>query len=382
MPATAFLVQQPGESADQGVLKLEIIRSLFLRVFLGGLLLCAAPLALQADTTNADDEQPLFYPMPPNQPRLQYLAKFSSVQDVSTKSSRFRNFVFGGEDKEGHLVEKPYGLATFQGAIYVVDTRGNGYAVFDIANGRSSFVRPTGAGTLSKPINIVIDTDGTRYLSDTGRNQVLVFDARERFQRAYGIEGQFRPAGLAIAGNRLYVSDVLNHQVHVLDKLSGDVLFSFGEAGSEPGQFFHPTNLAVAGDGSIYVSDQSNFRLQQFSKDGELIRVIGQAGAVPGKFARPKGIAIDKDDRIYVVDSAFQNVQILAPEGGALMYFGGPGDDRGNMYLPTVVKVDYESVPYFEKYAAPGFDIEYLVLVANQFGQNKVLVFGFGSLQE
>lgn len=352
-----------------------------LQMSLGGFLLCAAPLAVPADTGDAD-VQPLFYPTPPNQPRLQYLAKYSSVLDISAKSSRFRNFVFGGEDKEGHLVNKPYGLAIFQGAIYVVDTRGNGYAVFDVANGRSRFVRPTGAGALDKPINIVIDTDGTRYLTDTGRAQVLVFDADEHFRRAYGTEGQFRPAGLAIDGDRLYVSDVLNHKVHVLDKLSGDVLFSFGGAGSEPGQFFHPTNLAVAGDGSIYVSDQSNFRLQQFTRDGEFIRAIGEIGAAPGKFARPKGIAIDHDDRIYVVDAAFQNVQILAPEGGALMYFGGPGSGRGNMNLPTVVKIDYANVPYFEKYAAPGFDIEYLVLVASQFGENKVLVYGFGSLQE
>lgn len=360
---------------------MQVIRWLIVQLLLGSFLLCFTPLALSADNTD-EDAQPLFYPMPPNQPRLQYLTKFSSALDVSTKSSRFRNFVFGGEDKEGHLVEKPYGLAVHQGAVYVVDTRGNGYAIFDVANGRSRFIRPTGAGALSKPINIAIDADGTRYLTDTGRDQVLVFDSRERFQHAFGTEGQFRPAGLAIAGSRLYVSDVLNHQVHVLDKLTGDVLFSFGDPGSAPGQFFHPTNLAIGVDGSVYVADQSNFRLQQFSAEGEFIRVIGEAGAVPGKFARPKGIAIDKEDRIYVVDAAFQNVQILAPEGGALMYFGGPGNERGKMYLPTVVVIDYENVPYFQKYAAPGFEIEYLVLVANQFGQNKVLVFGFGSRQE
>jgi DNA-binding beta-propeller fold protein YncE len=211
---------------------------------------------------------------------------------------------------------------------------------------------------------------------------VLVYGPDDRFLRSFGNEGQFRPADAVVFGDRLYVSDVLNHQVHVLDKVSGEPLFSFGGAGSEPGQLFHPTNLAVAGDGSIYASDQSNFRLQQFNKDGEFIRTIGEIGAVPGKFARPKGIAVDQDDRIYVVDAAFQNVQILAPEGGALMYFGGPGDDRGSINLPTVVKLDYENVPYFEKYAAPGFDVEYLVIVASQFGQNKVVVYGFGSMRE
>ena len=64
------------------------------------------------------------------------------------------------------------------------------------------------------------------------------------------------------------------------------------------------------------------------------------------------------------------------------MFFGGPGAARDSVNLPTVVKIDYENVSYFERYAAPNFDIEYLVLVASQFGVNKVTVFGFGSLRE
>jgi len=64
------------------------------------------------------------------------------------------------------------------------------------------------------------------------------------------------------------------------------------------------------------------------------------------------------------------------------MAFGEPGAERWNVNLPTVVKIDYENVPYFEKYAAPKFEIEYLVLVASQFGLNKVVVFGYGELRE
>ena len=44
-----------------------------------------------------------------------------------------------------------------------------------------------------------------------------------------------------------------------------------------------------------------------------------------------------------------------------------------------MVKIDYDNVGYFRRYAAPGFEIEYLVMVASQFGLNKVAVFGFGS---
>lgn len=334
----------------------------------------------------ADDEivgeQPLFLPPPPDEPRLQFLTKFSSALDISTEKKGFRDFVFGGEDKEAQLVQKPYGLAVHEGAIYVVDTRGNGYGVFDLANSRSKLVRPTGAGALAKPINITIDTDGTRYITDTDREQILVFSADDRFLRAIGEPGQFRPVDVAIAGNLLYVTDIMNHRIHVLDKITDEVIQTFGDAGSEPGQLFHPTNLAIGDDGTIYVTDTSNFRLQQFDAEGKFIRAIGSQGSRPGTFSRPKGIALDREGHIYVVDAAFQNIQVLDPDGGALMAFGESGAERWNINLPTVVKIDYQNIPYFEKFAAPNFEIEYLVLVASQYGLNRVVVFGYGELHE
>jgi DNA-binding beta-propeller fold protein YncE len=141
----------------------------------------------------------------------------------------------------------------------------------------------------------------------------------------------------------------------------------------------HPTSLALGPDGSVYVSDTTNFRVQQFTADGEFIRSFGSAGTGYGQFARPKGLDVDREGRIYVVDAAFQNVQIFDDEARVLMYFGGGGDGPGDMNLPTVVSIDYDNVDYFRKYAAPGFEIEYLVLVANQYGSNKVAVYGFGS---
>jgi len=329
-----------------------------------------------------ETEEYLFYPLPPNLPRFQFLASFSSPLDVSAGKSGFRDFVFGGEDKEDHLVEKPYGVAIHEGAIHVVDTRGAGWAVFDLAKRKSAVVRPKGGGALKKPINITSDNAGTRYITDTDREQVMVYDGQNRFLKAYGEPGQFKPVDVAITGDRLYVSDVMHHEVHVLDKSTGNTLMRFGGRGSEPGEFNNPTNLTLADDDTLYVVDTINFRVQQFSLEGEFIREFGEAGAVPGTFSRPKGISVDRDGHIYVVDSAFENIQVFGQDGGALMFFGAPGSDRDSVNMPTAVKLDYDNVSYFEKYIAPDFDVEYLVLVANQFGNNKVTVFGFGSRRD
>jgi sugar lactone lactonase YvrE len=355
----------------------QMVCLLFVLVILAGLATLTSPVAAAAE-----EDPPLFYPPLPDEPRLQYLKKFSSRLDVSAKSSRMRNLVFGGEEFEGHDIAKAYGAAIFDGAIYVIDTEQNGYFVFDLAAGNTRLVKGSGAGGMVKPVNITIDKDGTRYVTDTQREVVIVFDRNDRYVRTLGASGQFKPVDVAIVGDRLYITDVRNMKIHVLDKVTGETLFDFGEAGSKESQLYHPTNLAIGPDETLYVTDTTNFRIQHFTLDGEFIRLLGQIGVSPGQFARPKGVALDREGRIYVVDSAFENVQILDTDGVPLTVFGAPGKGAGSINLPTVVKIDYDNVGYFQKYAAPGFQLEYLVLVASQYGDNKVAVFGFGAMKD
>jgi DNA-binding beta-propeller fold protein YncE len=336
------------------------------------------PLAAQ----EANQGQYIFYPGPPNEPRLQFLKAFSSSLDVTTERKGFRDFVFGDMQNEQQLLQKPYGLDIHDGAIFVTDTRGSGYGVFDLAKGSSRIVRPSGAGALSKPINITIDEDGTRYVTDTVRQQIMVYDRNDQFLRAIGAPGQFKPVDVAIKGDRLYVSDLFEQEIHVLDKTTGEEVSRFGGAGSAEGQLLHPTNLTMGPEETLLVTDSGNFRVQEFSLEGEFIRSFGSVGNRPGMFSRPKGIAATRDGHVYVVDSAFNNVQVFAEDGGATMVFGAVGAGPDSMDLPTAVKIDYDNISYFEEYADPNFDLEYIVLIASQFGKNKVVVFGFGEYKD
>ena len=112
-----------------------------------GILLSIVLVCVSAGPSTADEElqdgKPVFFPLPPDIPRLQFLKKFSSALDVTTTKKGFRDFVFGGEENEGQLIQKPYGVAIYEGAIYIVDTRGNGFGVFDLANSRARFVHPS-----------------------------------------------------------------------------------------------------------------------------------------------------------------------------------------------------------------------------------------------
>lgn len=355
---------------------LHALRNAAYALFLSGLFGCAAA------PDSGPAEPALYYPSPPAPARLQYLTRFSTQLDLGASNDAFNEFVWGKQTEDGHLVKKPYGLAIHDGAILVVDTRKYGYAVFDLKTQRARFIQGSGPSAMRKPINITVDSDGTRYITDTKREQILVFDRNDRFQRAIGASGQFRPVDVAVTADRLFVTDILHHQVHILDKLTGGPIATFGSVGGDPGELFQPTNLALGPDGTLYVTDTGNFRVQEFTLEGEFVREIGQIGTVAGQFARPKGIALDRDSRLYVVDAAFENIQILDQDGTSLLYFAEPGDARGNINMPTVVKIDYENLDYFRRYVDPAFELEYLVLVASQFGINKVVVFGFGTMRE
>ncbi len=335
-----------------------------------------------AGTPQSEDGQgsvPIFYPSAPDSPRIQFLTSFSGAQDIDTKKqTSFARFILGEEKKAIPQLNKPYGVALFENKIYAIDTRGSGYVIFDL--GMKTFRRVLG---MKKPINITIDRDGTKYVTDTDLKKVFVFDRNDKKIQAFGGEGEFKPTDVAISGNKLFVSDLGNQQILVLDKATGQQIFSIGTVGSAEGQLFHPTNLAIGSNGNLYVSDTGNFRVQEFTPDGRFVRTFGEIGVSYGKFARPKGIALDKEGRIYVVDAAYQNIQVFDDQGQLLMFFAGPGAGvgPGQLYLPTDISINYESVSYFQSYAEPGFQLEYVILVANQYGPHKISVYGFGKMQ-
>jgi len=346
----------------------------------GGFLLFL--LAGCATTAPKTASAPVFYPPLPNPPYLQYLATFSTARDAGEKQSALADFVLGKELGEEELVKKPYGAAVYQGKIYVTDTRNAGYAVFDLVSGKFKIVHGSGGGKLQKPINIAIDTNGDKYITDTERNQVLVFNAADEYVRAYGTEKQFKPSDVALRGNELYVVDVQNYVVHVLDKRSGKTIRKIGKPGSKPGELFQPTNIAIGADGNLFVTDTGNYRVQEFTPAGKFVRSFGQVGTKLGDFARPKGVAIDRQNRLYVVDAAFENVQIFDREGKLLLFFGGRGNGPENTNLPTDVEIDYDNVALFQKFADPKFKLEYVVLVVSQFGSSRVNAYGFGRMSD
>jgi DNA-binding beta-propeller fold protein YncE len=319
-----------------------------------------------------------YFPPPPDEPRIQFLTSFSSERGF-TGSSRFLNYVVGAEKTDVALA-KPYGIAIRDGKLYVCDSVPAVLDILDLGKGKLRYFGSAGEGRMRLPINVAVDADGTRYVTDTTRGQVLIYSAKEEYLGAIGKKDEFKPVGVAIAGNRIYVTDLKNHNVGVYDKAKRELLFTIPrEPGDEKSRLLSPTNIAIDRQGRIYVSDTGGFFIQIYDAEGKHLRMIGEQGLSPGNFALPKGIAVDREGRVFVVDAATQVIQLFDAEGRILMYFGNPKlDGPGGTDLPAGIAVDYDHLKFFQRYAAPGFKVDYLIFVTNQYGDQKVSVYGFG----
>ena len=322
-----------------------------------------------------------FYPPPPNEPRLQFLTAFSSERDLrGGEEKSLMTFLTGARPSPKDL-GKPYGAAAGNKKIYVCDTDLNAVLIADLQTRRIGVLAAQGEGALKLPLNVALDADGTCYVADAGRDQVVIFDQSQNCLGALGKLGEMKPRDVAVSKDRIYVADLMKHSVRVFDKSTRNPLFDVPRPEERTNQtraLFTPTNLALDSQGRLYVGDTGAFRVQVYDAEGKYLRSVGGMGDRPGQFARVKGVAVDRANRLYAADAMSQVVQVFDEEGRPLTWFGEPESAGAIQSLPTKVLVDYEDMGFFQSYAAPGFKIEHLVIVINQLGPHKVSIYGFG----
>ncbi len=336
---------------------------------------CSLALSAGCGPTVRERGPAVFFPPAPSAPRLQYLTTLRGLRDVQEQSA-FNRFVVG--EQPDVRLDKPYGVAMREGRVYVCDTNGT-VMVFDLrAKTYGPLEGARGQGLLRQPVNISITADGTKYVSDPVRGQVVAFGPDEQYRTAFGTPGRWKPVDAVEFGGELFVADMQNSRVVVLDAASGAELRTIGTQGDPKDFLGRPSNLAFDTQGNLYVTDVSRFQVVKFDRAGKPLQTFGAVGDGPGRFARPKGVALDRDGLVYAVDAAFSNVQVFFPSGRLATYFGGPGEGPGQLMLPAKVAVDYGSIDSFREFVEPGFTPEYLVLVTSQFGKPGVNVFAYG----
>lgn len=315
------------------------------------------------------------YPPPPDTTRIQYLTSFSNSIDITGKRPAFARFILG--EFEELEIRKPYGMAIQNGKIYICDTGLDALVIIDLQKHTFEYFNPSGKGQLKKPLNCFVDGTGNLYVADGDRRQVVIFDQSGKYVHSIGEAENFKPTDVFVKGDKIWIANFVNNKVHVYSKESFEPLYTLpdSESGNED-YLYSPTNLFITDD-KVYVSDFGDFKIKIYNIKGDFITSIGSYGNKIGQFVRPKGIAVDRESNLYVVDAGFENTQVFNKEGDLLMFFGGPYQKPGDMYLPAKTIIDYNNLQYFEDYVDESFTLEYLIFVTNQYGPDKINVYGY-----
>lgn len=187
-----------------------------------------------------------------------------------------------------------------------------------------SFVKSWGHDILSfRPHGITVGPNDTVYCVDEAHQLVYVFSSEGVLLDSFGT-GEPSDTG---------------HDVSIADfvQRTGSV-----ECSGPP--FNHPTALAVGPDGSLYVADgYGNARVHHFSPDRELIRSWGDPGSGPGEFRVPHGLTVSGDGRVLVADRENDRIQVFDHDGGYI-------DQWTDVHRPTDITMDADGYSYVAEF--------------------------------
>ena len=254
-------------------------------------------------------------------------------------------------DKDGNLID-----------YWVNETPFNGTELFEDPYG-NMMPRFIGA-RFKRPHAIIVDHEENLWLVDDVGNKITKTDKKGKTLLEIGTgnpsgfqsgEPFNRPTDVSIHPKTgdVFISDgYRNSRVHRYDK-NGKHILSWGEPGTDEGQFSLPHNLAVLGDDEVIVCDRENHRVQVFSIDGEFRRTWHSHKAVAVFSGR------GDDTNVYVAEqgpppvqhgvrNVGHKIQIYTRDGQRVTKFGAqlPGEGPDQFNWLHSVSVDSEGSVY------------------------------------
>ena len=298
-----------------------------------------------------------------------YIAEpaFGRVQQFSSDGEFLAVFDGSGTDA-GKLASGNDVAVDSAGNVYIVDSFEHRIVVFDPKGNLVGNLTGLDEGAFIGPDGIALGPDGTIYVADYEAETVMAIAwspvitpgatpaashdivVELAWQTTGGPDPLLFPNGMAVAPDgTIWVVDAGNNRFQRFSP-DGEYLETWGEAGDGDGQLNFkrspddPGNsvgdIAFAPDGSFYVADSANRRVQHFGADLAFIGAWGSFGPGDGHFLDPMGVAVAPDGTVYVIDDQRDDVQVFDPEGTYLFTFGGHGTEPGQLNYTGSLAID------------------------------------------
>ena len=191
--------------------------------------------------------------------------------------------------------------------------------------------------------HVALDSQGCVYVYQRADPPIVVFDPTGSYLRSWGSQLIADAHGLFITpDDRVFLVDRDAHQILIFD-VQGNLLSTLGDRHwpRHEAPFNHPSGIAVAPDGDIYVTDgYGNSCVHRFSAEGRWLQTWGRPGTGPGEFTTPHAVWVDREGRVLVADRENDRVQVFSREGEFLDEWGDffhpmdiYGDGTGAIYV-------------------------------------------------
>lgn len=249
--------------------------------------------------------------------------------------------------------------------------------------------QPTGIGIDSKDHVFIFHRAGRKWTkpfpdSAISSNTIVELENETgRILNSWGAEQFIMPHGLNVdKQDNIWVTDVALHQVFKFSH-DGQILLQLGVpkvSGNDSLHFNLPTDVAVADDGSFYVSDgYGNSRVVKFTSTGKYILQWGTHGNKPGEFDTPHAITLDQSGHVFVADRQNNRIQVFDSVGHFIKEIK---NDEQVAQLPSLT-FDWDQHLFAVDYDV-SYDIDTIIKGSTvfKFDSKDQVLFHFGSTGE
>jgi hypothetical protein len=163
-----------------------------------------------------------------------------------------------------------------------------------------------------------------KFLREIGKNlyawsfaHAVRVDARDNIwavDKGSDMVVKFNPAGRVLM--------VWGRKQEASDEGTGPLKHPTPPVPAQDGRFRQPTDVTWDPAGNAYISDgYINSRIAKIDKDGNWVKSWGDRGSEHGQFSTPHGIGADAQGNIYVADRSNRRIQVFDGDGNFLRQF-------------------------------------------------------------